>query len=169
MAESPQIDKENLTKECRDKKIALSCAKLGYYFQKINEPYLSFEFYQKGCSLGDEASCFNAKNSNPKEKYSRQVDAMMKFHTQNITNCYQKNKDLKHLYSNTQLKEKQHNVAILIHINRKGEADRINISSSLPDRFQKCAKEVVAAIGFPKPEKTNITYKYNLTILGQEL
>ena len=130
------INEKILKDSCMNRKDALSCAKLGYYFQGKGDYFLAHSFYKKGCQLSDESSCYNMKSSNPKAVYFKKLDGLMSFHSNNITNCHSKTREIKKFYSSMELKEKWHKVNIAIHINPEGRADSVRVNSNLSQKFK---------------------------------
>lgn len=162
------VNEKLLKKNCVKKNDALSCAKLAYYYQGKGEDLLAYRFYEKGCRLNDESACYNMKSSNPRSIYFKKVDAVMNFHSKNITNCHSKTRKTKKFYSSTQLKEKWYKVNVGIHINPNGRADSVNVSTELSQEFKQCAISEINKIQFPKPRGIDPTYTLNLTIQAQE-
>ncbi|MFT6633867.1 MAG: hypothetical protein ACJAS4_003840 [Bacteriovoracaceae bacterium] len=162
------VDEKLLKMSCVKNRDALSCAKLAYHYQSKGNDVLAYRYYEKGCRLKNESSCYNMKSSNPKAIYFKKVDAVMNFHSKNITNCHLKTRKTKKVYSSTQLKEKWHKVNISIHIDSAGKADSISVSSALPSEFKSCAVSEIKKIQFPKPISVDPTYTFNLTIQSQE-
>jgi hypothetical protein len=155
-------DTEKLESECSAGK-GLSCAKLGYLWKTKGAPSKAYEYYEKGCELADETSCYNKETVNPKTAYQSKVDVLINFHKENIQNCHQP--IIKNKYSTTQLKEVWHNVNIKLQINRDGSTQSINIKTDLEKSFIKCAQDQIKNIDFPTHNYDSLIYDYELSLI----
>lgn len=143
----------------------LACAKTAYHFRRAGDAEKAYKFYKKGCELKDETACHNMAALDPRDIYFKKIDVIFKFHKTNISNCYIP-KVTKRIES--ALETKWHKVDIIIHINKSGSADLVNINTALSNDFKKCADKIIRALEFPKPENIDPTYSLNLTIESQE-
>ncbi|MBT3984310.1 MAG: sel1 repeat family protein [Bacteriovoracaceae bacterium] len=160
-----KIDIPSLRKNCLNKD-GLSCAKLGYHYNKSKNYKSALKFYKIGCELKDQSSCFNLRKISPREKYFLKVDSLMKFHSNNITNCYQSRSMPS--YSSMQLAEKWSKAEFNFTITPKGFAEKVTIKTQLPGKFSDCAKNIIKSLRFPIPGGFVATYSYILTIKSTE-
>lgn len=156
---------EDLEKSCLAGE-GLSCAKLAYQYRKKGDLVNAHKFYQKGCELKDESSCFNMKGINPQSIYFQKADGIMKFHAQNMSNCH--TPQMKAKYSQMQVKEKWNRAILDIHIGPDGMADKVAMKTNLNSTFIDCVTKIVKKIQYPKPEGVDPSYNYELTIISGE-
>lgn len=156
---------DDLEKSCLASS-GLSCAKLAYQYRKKGDLVNAHKFYEKGCNLQDESSCFNMKGINPQSIFFQKADGIMKFHAQNMSNCHRP--QIKNKYSQMQIKEKWNRAILDIHIDADGMADKVTIKTNLNSTFIDCVTKIVKKIQYPKPEGLDPSYNYELTLISGE-
>lgn len=152
-------------KECLSEN-SLSCAKAGYLHRRNKNNVEATKYYQLGCELKEESSCFNVRNFSTVDLFTSRFHNNLKFHEETIRKCHIPSYTA--IYSNSQLEEKWYLVNINFVLNKQGEGKTVKVETNLPNSFIKCAEEALKKIKYPQPPNDNFKINYKMTISYQE-
>lgn len=144
----------------------LACAKAAYHFKKSDQGK-AFEFYKKGCELKEQSACYNMNNYDPKDAYFKKVDRAIAPHASKIRACYSPNEQKKK-YSSIQFKEKFYTAEFSFPIDSEGNAEAIEIKTSLDDDFKKCSSKILKNIHYPLPKGFRPHYRTQMQFTAFE-